>query len=93
MHANMQRLAALPGETAVYCAHEYTLANGRFAAAAEPGNDDIAERLRAVAAARAEGKATVPTTISLERATNPFMRARSVEELAERRAAKDSFAG
>jgi hydroxyacylglutathione hydrolase len=93
MHANMQRLAALPGETAVYCAHEYTLANGRFAAVAEPDNDDIAERLRAVAAARAEGKATVPTTISLERATNPFMRARSVEELAERRAAKDSFAG
>jgi hydroxyacylglutathione hydrolase len=93
MHANMQRLAALPGETEVYCAHEYTLANGRFAAVAEPDNRDIAERLRAVEAARAEGKATVPTSIELERATNPFMRARSVEELAERRAAKDSFAG
>lgn len=93
MHANMQRLAALPGDTSVYCAHEYTLANGRFAIAAEPDNPAVAERLRAVEAARSEGKATVPTTIALERATNPFMRARSVEELAERRAAKDSFAG
>ena len=93
MHANMQRLAALPGDTQVYCAHEYTLANGRFAAAAEPDNPAVAERLEAVVAARADGKATVPTTIALERATNPFMRARSVEELAERRAAKDSFVG
>ena len=93
MHANMQRLAALPEDTQVYCAHEYTLSNGRFAVVAEPDNPAVAERLRAVEAARAEGKATVPTTIGLERATNPFMRARSVEELAERRAAKDSFAG
>jgi hydroxyacylglutathione hydrolase len=93
MFANMKRLEALPPETAVYCAHEYTLSNGRYAVVAEPGNGAIAGRLREVEAARAAGEATVPTTIPLELATNPFMRARSVEELAERRAAKDSFRG
>lgn len=93
MFANMQRLATLPGETQVYGAHEYTLANGRYAAAAEPDNRTIADRLAATEAARAAGQATLPTTIALERATNPFMRARSAEELAERRAAKDTFRG
>jgi hydroxyacylglutathione hydrolase len=93
MHANLQRLAKLPPETVVYCAHEYTLSNGRFALAAEPDNEAIAARMREVEAARAAGEATVPTTIALERATNPFMRARSAEELARRRAWKDSFRG
>jgi hydroxyacylglutathione hydrolase len=93
MFANMQRLAALPPETAVYCAHEYTQSNGRFALVAEPDNAALADRMRAVDAARASGEATVPTTIALERATNPFMRARDVAELAERRAAKDLFRG
>jgi hydroxyacylglutathione hydrolase len=93
MFANMQRLAALPPETAVYCAHEYTQSNGRFALVAEPDNAALADRMRAVDAARAAGEATVPTTIALERATNPFMRARDVAELAERRAAKDLFRG
>jgi len=93
MFANMRRLAALPGETRVYCAHEYTLANARYARVAEPDNDAIAARLAEVEAARARGEATVPTTIALERETNPFMRAGSVEELARRRAAKDSFKG
>jgi len=93
MFANMQRLAALPGETRVYAAHEYTLANGRFARAAEPDNAAIAERLAGVEAARAAGEATLPTTIALERATNPFMRARSAAELSEKRAAKDAFRG
>lgn len=93
MFANMTRLAALPGDTQVYCAHEYTLSNGRYAAVAEPGNEAIAARLRAVEAARAQGEATVPTTIALERATNPFMRARTAEELAARRIAKDGFRG
>ncbi|HEX9932030.1 MAG TPA: hydroxyacylglutathione hydrolase [Allosphingosinicella sp.] len=91
MHANLRRLSALPPETRVYCAHEYTLSNGRFALAAEPENEAIAARMRDVEAARAAGEATVPTTIALERATNPFMRARSAEELAERRAQKDRF--
>jgi hydroxyacylglutathione hydrolase len=91
MHANMQRLAAMPPDTLVYCAHEYTLANGRFALTVEPGNAALIERMALVEAARAKGEATVPTTIALERATNPFMRAGSVEELAARRAAKDAF--
>ncbi|HEU4960994.1 MAG TPA: hydroxyacylglutathione hydrolase [Sphingomonas sp.] len=93
MFVNMQRLAALPGETRVYAAHEYTLANGRYARAAEPDNPAIAERLIGVEAARAAGEATLPTTIALERATNPFMRARSAAELGEKRAAKDAFRG
>jgi hydroxyacylglutathione hydrolase len=91
MHANLQRLAALPEETRVYCAHEYTLANGCFALAVEPDNDAVVRRMNEVEQARERGEATVPTTIALERATNPFMRARSAGELAERRQAKDSF--
>ena len=93
MFANMRRLGALPGETRVYCAHEYTQSNGRYALVAEPDNAAIASRMREVDAARAAGEATVPTTIALERATNPFMRARDAAELAERRAAKDNFRG
>ena len=93
MWRNMERLADLPPETRVYCAHEYTQGNGRYALAAEPGNAAIAERMTRVDAARAAGEATVPTTIGEERATNPFMRAGSAEELARRRAAKDAFKG
>ena len=92
MHDNLQRLSKLPPETQVYCAHEYTLSNARFAVTVEPDNQELADRLRAVEAARAAGEATVPTTIALERATNPFMRVSSAEELAELRGAKDSFA-
>ncbi|WP_414901139.1 hydroxyacylglutathione hydrolase [Sphingomonas flavalba] len=93
MFANMRRLAALPADTAVYCAHEYTEANGRYALTAEPDNAAIAARMAEVARLRAAGEATVPTSISAERATNPFMRADSAEQLAERRAAKDRFRG
>ena len=93
MFANMTRLAALPAETQVYCAHEYTQSNGRYALVAEPGNDAIGARMAEVDAARARGEATVPTTIALERATNPFMRARDAAELGARRAAKDAFRG
>ncbi|MEP7007478.1 MAG: hydroxyacylglutathione hydrolase [Sphingomonas bacterium] len=93
MFDNMQRLAALPPETIVYCAHEYTQANGRFALVAEPDNQDVADRMTLVDAARERGEATVPTTIAEERATNPFLRADSAEELAARRAAKDAFRG
>ncbi|MGJ8536360.1 MAG: hydroxyacylglutathione hydrolase [Parasphingopyxis sp.] len=91
MFDNMRKLEKLPDETRVYCAHEYTEANGRYAVTAEPDNRDLRARMDEVVAMRAEGKATVPTTIGLERATNPFMRAGSAEELAERRAAKDAF--
>ncbi|OAN63816.1 hydroxyacylglutathione hydrolase [Sphingomonas sp. TDK1] len=93
MFANMQRLAALPDETQVYCAHEYTLSNGRYALVTEPDNAAIRDRMEAVARLRAAGEATVPTTIGAERATNPFLRAADARMLAERRAAKDSFAG
>lgn len=93
MFANMRRLAKLPPETRVYCAHEYTQSNGRYARVAEPDNAAIAERMAEVDRARAAGEATVPTTIGAELATNPFLRAESAAILAERRAAKDVFAG
>ena len=90
MFDNMRKLEALGDDTAIYCAHEYTLSNARFAVTVEPDNADLAARLADVVALRERGEATVPTTIALERATNPFMRAKSVEELAARRAAKDA---
>lgn len=93
MFAAMRRFDALPDATQVYCAHEYTLGNARYAVVAEPENAAIAERLTEVERLRASGQATVPTTIAEERATNPFLRAASAEILAERRAAKDAFAG
>jgi hydroxyacylglutathione hydrolase len=89
----MTRLRAMPPETIVYCAHEYTQSNGRYALVAEPGNAAIVARMRDVDAARAAGRATVPTTIALERETNPFLRAADAEELARRRAEKDAFRG
>ena len=93
MFDNMRKLEALPDNTVIYCAHEYTQSNGRYALTAEPGNAALIARMADVDAARARGEPTVPTTIGLERATNPFMRAATVAELAERRAAKDSFRG
>jgi len=93
MFENMAKLALLPDTTSVYCAHEYTQSNGRYALVAEPENRALIARMTQVDAARARGEATVPTTIGDEKATNPFMRASSVEQLAERRAAKDAFRG
>lgn len=74
MTESLAKLAALPGATRVYCAHEYTLANIRFALAVEPDNAQLAARKRACEALRAEGKPTLPSTIADERATNPFLR-------------------
>ena len=91
MFENMAKLATLPDATMVYCAHEYTQSNGRYALVAEPENRALIARMTQVDAARMRGEATVPTTIGDEKATNPFMRATSVEQLAERRAAKDAF--
>jgi hydroxyacylglutathione hydrolase len=93
MFANMQRYAALPDETMVYCGHEYTQSNGRYARVAEPDNAAIVARMAEVDAARARGEATVPTSIGLERATNPFLRASSAAQLGDYRRAKDSFRG
>ena len=90
MYAAMRKFEAMPDETVIYCAHEYTEANGDFALTVEPQNEALVERMDEVRAKRARGEATVPTDIAAEKATNPFMRAGSVQELAERRAAKDA---
>ena len=91
MYSSLQRLAGLPDDTRLYCAHEYTLANARFAAFAEPGNSAIAERLEKVAEMRERGEITVPTTVASERATNPFVRSSDWQEFARLRSEKDSF--
>jgi hydroxyacylglutathione hydrolase len=91
MYRSLQTLAALPDDTLVYCAHEYTLANARFAAHAEPANAAIAERLARVEAVRLAGTMTLPSSIGEERATNPFVRAANWREFAALRSAKDSF--
>jgi hydroxyacylglutathione hydrolase len=91
MHDSLQRIAELPDDTALYCGHEYTLANGRFAAHAEPANEAIGERLARVEQLRAEGRITLPTTVAEERATNPFVRSSDWQEFARIRAEKDSF--
>ncbi|MBN2971441.1 hydroxyacylglutathione hydrolase [Roseomonas aeriglobus] len=93
MFANMARFAAMPDETIVYGAHEYTLSNGRFALTVEPDNTALRARMVEVERLRDAGDATLPTTIGLERATNPFLRAQSLEEFTERRAGKDAFRG
>jgi hydroxyacylglutathione hydrolase len=75
MWDSLLKLAALPGETEVYCGHEYTEANARFALTIEPENAVLTSRAAQVAELRAAGKPTVPTTISAELAANPFLRA------------------
>jgi len=75
MWESLCKLAALPRETRVYCGHEYTESNARFALTIEPDNGILKDRAEHISALRKEGKPTVPTTIALERATNPFLRA------------------
>ena len=98
-------IARLPAETKLYCAHEYTKANAAFALTVDPQNADLKKRSAEVDALRAENLPTVPTTVALERATNPFLRAadpslqtainmagdKPVEVFAETRRLKDSF--
>ena len=91
MYESLQRLTGLPPETKLYCGHEYTLANARFAAHAEPENPAVAARLAEAQTLRDRGEITLPTTVALERETNPFVRASTVEEFARLRTAKDSF--
>jgi hydroxyacylglutathione hydrolase len=93
MHTSLQRLAALPASTRVWCAHEYTEGNLRWAAAEAPGDGPIAERLAAVRAQRAAGQPTIPSSIGLEQATNLFMRAADGAELRRRRGSKDLWRG
>jgi hydroxyacylglutathione hydrolase len=82
MVASLTKLAGLRDDTQVYCAHEYTLANLRFAQAVEPGNAALLERIRTEQLKRERGEPTVPSTIGLEKATNPFLRYSSPEILA-----------
>lgn len=101
--ASLQRVKALPAPTLLYCAHEYTTSNVRFALHADPDNAELAAYSEQIARLRAEGKPTVPTTLSRELATNPFLRADdpalaarwgggdAVTTFAALRAAKDSF--
>ncbi len=99
--ALVEKLGVLPEATRVFCGHEYTESNLRFAAHVEPDNADVKAALERVVAARAQAaddwhdatpdEMTVPSTIGDEQRTNPFLRAGSVEELARRRSLKDSF--
>jgi hydroxyacylglutathione hydrolase len=74
MAASLAKLTALPDRTAVYCAHEYTLSNLKFAREVEPGNEVLLARITAEQKKREQNQATVPTFISLEKSTNPFLR-------------------
>jgi hydroxyacylglutathione hydrolase len=79
LYHSLMKLAALPGETMIYCGHEYTLANARFALSVDPENEILQDRAKEVAALRAAGHFTLPTSMSLELATNPFLRASEPE--------------
>lgn len=105
MWTSLRKLMALPADTTVYCAHEYTQSNARFALSVDPDNPDLRERAAKIDLARAAGRFTVPTTIAEELRTNPFLRAAEpsfqraigmsgadpVEVFAETRRRKDHF--
>jgi len=82
MHVSLAKLAALPGATRVYCGHEYTLSNIRFARAAEPTNPELAKWEREATAQRAKDEPTLPSTIAREKAANPFLRCDQPEVIA-----------
>ena len=79
MWASLEKLMTMPDETVLYCAHEYTASNARFAIAVEPDNAALQARVAEVTALRAQGKPTVPSTLAQEKATNPFLRPMSAE--------------
>lgn len=79
MWTSLGKLMALPDDTTVYCAHEYTQANARFALSVEPQNAALVARTKEIDEKRARGEWTVPTSIGLEKATNPFLRAASID--------------
>jgi hydroxyacylglutathione hydrolase len=79
MWASLSKLMQLPDDTKIWCGHEYTQSNGRFALSIEPGNAALVARMKDVDAARARGQATVPSTLGLEKQTNPFLRPDSAE--------------
>jgi hydroxyacylglutathione hydrolase len=79
MWASLSKLMTLPDATQIWCGHEYTQSNGKFALTLEPGNAALQARMKDVNAARAAGQPTVPATLALEKATNPFLRPDSAE--------------
>ncbi|PHR61721.1 MAG: hydroxyacylglutathione hydrolase [Robiginitomaculum sp.] len=91
MFASIGKIAALPDETQIYCAHEYTLANGAFAISVDQNNVDLGIYLENAKKLRAQNMPTVPTTVLKEKRANPFMRAASASEFARLRSAKDNF--
>jgi len=91
MFASLAKLAALPPETRLFCGHEYTASNARFALTVEPENTALQARAAEVTRLRAAGKPTVPSLLAEELAANPFMRAPTAARLGEIRAAKDRF--
>jgi len=93
MFGSLARFKALPPETLIYCGHEYTAANGRFAQTVEPDNQALAARVAEVAKLRAAGLPTLPALLRDELAANPFLLAETVERLAAIRAAKDNYRG
>ena len=82
---------ALPGDTKVWCGHEYTVSNLEFALHAEPDNAAVAERLAWAKAERAAGRPTIPSTLAIEKQVNPFVRARDAAHMGQLRSEKDSF--
>ena len=91
LHHSLQRFTTLPPATEVYCAHEYTLSNLLFAAATLPDHPQIQQRLADVRDLRAKGICTLPSSIAIEKITNPFLLAESLDAFTARRRAKDSF--
>jgi hydroxyacylglutathione hydrolase len=94
MLASLERLAALPGDTLVCCGHEYTQANGRFAGQVDPANPELVARREEAAAARAQGRPTLPVPLASELACNPFLRidSQAVTDWSRRHAAGDRVA-
>ncbi len=90
MHKALNKLAALPEDTLVYCGHEYTEANLRFALAVEPGNEALRKRMQQTQAKRAQGLPTVPALLALEKTTNPFLRVSEpeIQQAAEQHAGR-----
>jgi hydroxyacylglutathione hydrolase len=91
MWESLRKLASLPDETLVYCGHDYTLENYEFALTIEPGNQAVKQRLQETRPAQKQGRQIVPSTISQEKMTNPFLRVRTAKEFAALRRKKDSF--
>ena len=79
MWTSLSKLMTLPDDTRIWCGHEYTESNGRFAVTLEPGNPTLQTRMAEVKAARAKGQPSVPATMGLEKQTNPFLRPDNAE--------------